>query len=258
MKKIISYVLIAIVAASAAGCSSKPETQNGWETMNLHGDVKSLLSVAYEPMEAPGGVMMGAPLNYAQSHFYYEFNKDGFVTRNEWYLYDSVTSWDEYYYGADGKLEKIFSKSVYYDGETSIEVDWINATDYVRRTYDENHEMMMEEDVKASKDKIHSIVNGAGGEQDTEYITYFKNGRVARVENKSDDSVASMEYEYNDKGDEVSLVTYMDGELFGKLSFEYLEYDKNDNWIKRVVYEQYEDGDGIPVEFTQRTIEYYK
>lgn len=258
MKKIINYVLIAIVAASAAGCSSKLETQNGWETMNLHGDVKSLLSVAYEPTESTDGIMMGAPLNYAQSHFYYEFNKDGFVTRNEWYLDDSVASWDEYYYGADGKLEKIISKSIYYEGDALTEVAWDNATDYIRRTYGENHELMMEEEVKASKDKIHRIVRGSGGEQNTEYITYFKNGRVSRIENKSDDSVASMEYEYNDKGDEISLVTYMDGELFGKLSFEYLEYDKNDNWVKRVAYEQYEDGERIPVELTQRTIEYYK
>lgn len=258
MKKIFyAFALLLAVVGALACTSSQSETHNGRKSMNLRGEVKSLRSVAYEPKESSGGIMRGEPLDYAQSDYYYEFNQDGNVTRNEWYVGGTVVSWDEYTYDADGKLEKIVLQSVYYAGDSTTKVEWENDTDYIRRTYGDDGEMMLEEVIKASKDKIERTVKGKDGKPDTKYVTYFEKGHILRMENKSGGNAAKMEYEYNDKGVESSLTTYIDGEVFGRLEFEYLEFDKGNNWKKRVVYETSEDGERMPVEFTQRTIEYF-
>lgn len=259
MKKLIYTVAIAAaVIVLVTGCSGKSEIQNGWKSMNLRGDVKSLRSIGYEPLQTADSVVKGEPLDYSQSDFYYEFNPEGFMTRSDWYTGGSVSTWDEYSYDEEGKLEKVVSRSVDYDGDATAEIEWTNDTDYIRRTYDNAGKVVKEEVVTVSKDKKERITKGANGVVEAEFITHFDKGRVSRVESKAQGRVVSMEYNYNDKGAESSLVTYESGKKVGELRLEYPAYDEKDNWTERIGYDIFDDEQGTPVELTERTIEYYK
>jgi hypothetical protein len=86
--------------------------------------------------------------------------------------------------------------------------------------------------------------------------TYKYDEKGNNIEGNWYDSDGSLEYKYtfehDDKGNEIEMKDYnSDGSLDYKQTFDY-EYDKSDNWIKKVSF-----NNGKPETVKERLIEYY-
>ena len=83
--------------------------------------------------------------------------------------------------------------------------------------------------------------------------TYKYDKKGNKIEDNSYDSDGSLNskttYKYDEKGNMIEYNT--DGRFGEKYTYKY-EYDKNNNWIQQVTYE-----DNKPIQITERIIEYY-
>ena len=83
--------------------------------------------------------------------------------------------------------------------------------------------------------------------------TYEYDEKGNNIERNWYDSDGSLNYKYTYKYDEKgNMIEYnTDGRFGEKYTYKY-EYDKNNNWIQQVTYE-----DNKPIQITERIIEYY-
>lgn len=282
MKKVFLGILALLLCAS---CSN---SKNSLYYANLKGKVKTLKTVTYEAQYKFGEVEKGEIVTYPPDHplKYYQnigvfidrYNKRGNLEHSERFDTDMrLESKTEYFWESgwmmgyktlyvDGSIDEWSCKrdkkygqiieetcsSEWHDYKTvcTIREDDDEMTDWVRDN--EYHDEFLKgrpqqekgsyRTIRKNGEVYQKIIYNEAGEE-TSTVTYGERERIETVQN---DDGSSVTFEYNDLGDVVKMVD--SGEEY---AFEY-EYDKHDNWIKRITYK----GD-TPLYIEEREIEYY-
>lgn len=244
----------AVLALSAVSCS-EPEAENTLASMNLHGPVETVATSAYMAVERDGSIEKGEPADYAGMNGLYRFSENGYLEYAESYSGGDLSSWCDYYYDADDRLERIECHSVFFNGDTAVSVEWLNATDYISRTYDEKGAQVAENSYSRSGNRS---VERVAALHDTVTIDIrYRRGRPVEERRLSTDYAVLSEYDYDSKGNESAVVKYMDGQKVSDVRMKYDSWDENGNWLRRVRYEAGEDGDTEPFLVEVRRISYY-
>ena len=284
MKKVLLGILALLLCVS---CSNR---KNSLYYDNLKGKVKTLKSVTYEAKYKFGEVEKGEIVSELWEHplgrysygniglFIKHYDKKGNLELSERFDTElELESKTEYFWEKgwimgyktryeDGAIEEwsckrnkrygeiieetLSSEWLDYKTVRTIREDDAEMTDWVRDN--EYHDEFLEGRPQQEKGSYKTIrkkgevlqriyYNEAGEETST--VTYGERERIMTVQN---DDGSSVTFEYNDLGDVVKMVD--SGEEY---AFEY-EYDKHDNWIKRITYK----GD-TPLYIEEREIEYY-
>ena len=226
MKKIILAILSVLRLVSC----KQSEKKNDLTEENLKGKVKSIKETPYEAVDKFGQIEKG---NVLYDDFIFPFT-----------IYDEKgNKIEEYHYDEDGNLS---SKDTYeYDEKgNNIERNWYDSDGRLgyKLIYKYNEKgNIIEENYYDS--------NGSLSYKTT--YKYDKKGN--KIEDNSYDSDGSLNskttYKYDEKGNMIEYNT--DGRFGEKYTYKY-EYDKNNNWIQQVTYE-----DNKPIQITERIIEYY-
>lgn len=230
--------------------------KNDVEKMKLYGKVKSLRKISYKVVEKYGDIYKGDISYKYSSNVDCKFNEDGVIMEENMYdSYDgSLETKKIYIYDDKGnKIEEIYNNSEgfptvkkkykYDDKGNNIELngyrfDGILSSKYTHTFDDKGNEIESNSynpDDGTLKYKMFKRYDIFGNL--ILISQHYPNGKLYH----------KLTYKYDDKGNKIELNKY--GK---KYTFKY-EFYENNNWIKRIDYE-----DGIPITIVERTIEYYK
>lgn len=282
MKKVLLGIMALLLCVS---CSHR---KNSLYYENLKGKVKELKTVTYEAKYKFGEVEKGEivtlpsdhPLRYYQKIgvFINHYDKKGYKAYMEvfnedlereskvkyQYEKDYVMSYKTYYEGGgmdeweckrdkkNGEVIEETYKSEFYDYKTVCTnrkddaemTDWVNDSEY--------HDGFSEEKTKHEKGSFRTIRKNGEVFQRIDYneagkeISTFTFGERKRIMSIQRSDSTSVTFEYNKNGDVVKMVDSGEEYVFN------YEYDKHDNWIKRITYK----GE-TPLYIEEREIEYY-
>ncbi len=261
--KLNKLAIITIVILTLFNCANKKQ-KDDWEIDGLKGKVKSYSHFTYKAIDQFGVIEKDEMIReYLFQNFqvlYDEkgnmieenrYKSDGSLDRKSIYKYDKKGNVIEgNKYESDGSLD---SKNIYkYDKkgnkieENRYKSDGSLDEKYTFK-YDEKGNMIEENRCKS------------GGSLDKKYTYKYDNKGNMIEENryKSDNRLESRNiYKYDDKGnmieDDWTYILFNGEEKITKRSYTY-EYDKHENWTKRIEFK-----DEFPKEITEREFEYYE
>ena len=218
MKKII-------LATLSASCNQS-EKKNDLTEENLKGKVKSIKETTYKAVDKFGQIEKGDVLN----NYFNIYNEKGNKIEDNFYDSDgNLSSKDTYEY--DEKGNNIEKNN--YDSDGSL-----------------NSKTTYKYDKKGNKIEDNSYDSDGSLNSKTTYKYDEKGNNIEKNNYDSDGSLNSKTtYKYDEKGNMIEYNT--DGRFGEKYTYKY-EYDKNNNWIQQVTYE-----DNKPIQITERIIEYY-
>ena len=249
MKKLILLLFIPLVFS----CSD--DKKNDLDELKLNGKVKSLKEITYSAVEK-----FGEPV------------KNTFLNENE-YLFEKNGNIAEIRY--EFEFQEGFSyKNIYEDNGNLIERNQYKNSGELevkfKFKYDDNGNMIQYNQYNKDGDLEHIGKNKfdeAGNwieqnyyDNDGELKSNWKNkydddgNMIEQKEfNKNGELESNRKIKYDDKGNMVYESRYDEnGELEYGTEYEYKEFDREKNWVKRIGYE-----DGKATEITEREIEYY-
>jgi hypothetical protein len=207
--------------------------QNDWNRFGLNGKVKTY-SEKYYDVEKRFGEWETA------DNEYFSQNKVIFDENGNY-------QWIEYLYSDDELFGKL--KPTYENGKVVEEI-----------YYDEDGELISKTKITyISKNDLEFISYNVEGKITTEGKSNFEKNKVINQTYKiyEDDKITNeytVIFEYNQDGNLISQrQTDKKGEIFFK-KFEYLSFDKNKNWLKRL---DYKSDKSEPENIVIREIEYY-
>lgn len=255
MKSIVAVVACAY-AAVAAGCARIPD-ENTLDFLNLKGEVKVASSRVYTAAERGGEVLKGERADYAGMNSIRRFDRKGRLVQVETFgSSEDITSWEDYFYAPDGRLDKVVLHSVFFNGDRTAELEWSDDTGYLRTTYDEQGDTVAQERFTRKGNRTQRMVASA---QDTVVVvTRYRKGRPGVSERLSAGGSVETRYEYGRKGDPTAVISRIDGAVCVRDEMEYTAYDKRGNWTERVYYEIDDEGKRFPAYIEERRIEYYR
>ncbi len=231
IKNYLKIIFLLIIFGAFTSCSKN----NDRSKFGLNGKVKSYLEMHYEA-EMKFGEWNKEDIKY-DGHHKVLFNKDGYYQWIEYLDDDNELTGkliptrekgkliEESYYDKDGKLN---SKTII--------------------THDSNNELKF-------------VAYNEDGEKTSQGKSFFENNRVIRqeyqtFENDKIENEYTVTFEYDKDWNLISQKqTNKKGKLTYFRKYEYLSFDKNDNWTKRLVYDS-EQGEE-PDEIVIRKYEYY-
>lgn len=237
-------------------CSNIIGQRNDLEKLNLNDNIKSIREFSYQAFEKFGDIQKG---------------KTGFSYYN---IYNRMgNKVEDNRYNPNGDLEKLYIYKYNNNGNRIEQIQFLSDSSIIRKiTYKHDKKGNIIEDnsytIEGKLDKTYTFKYDDKGNviEDNSYtsdriliktFTYKYDENNYKIENSRFASDGNLEkkhtYKYNSKGNviENNCYTY-DGSLLRKYSYNY-KYDINDNWIKKIEYEN-----EIPKYIIEREIEYYK
>ncbi len=232
-KKYIVIPILFIAFAMLSSCAKKTH----WSSYELHGEVKKYTENQYEPVKKLGEWHKGESLGYQS--FSKSFSEEGDFERADFF----------------DKNNKLLTYMIpkKENGKIVEEVTYDVAGEFqVKTVYTYLSETKIEFTSYASyKDELVEVAVGT---------LYLKNGKRIRRDFKTlhDGEVeyeVSMKFLYTKNGMTSGIEkTYPDGNSV-TVKLQYLEFDDQNNWTKRLDYSSKEDT--IPKKIVIRTYEYY-
>ncbi|MDN5291784.1 MAG: hypothetical protein PWQ06_2023 [Anaerophaga sp.] len=223
---------ILVILGLLISCSHNRNNDRG--KLGLNGDVKFFFERQYEAEMKFGNWQEGDIENYGHNKVY--FTKDGFIEFID-YLNDEDELTSKYVPELkDGKVVK----EIYYDEDG--ELLYINEINHI------------------SKKELKFVGYNKDGEKVSEGISIFGNNRIEKIKHKEfEDGKVSGEFtttfEYDQDGNLiVQKEVNKSGEILQHYRYEYLSFDTNNNWTKRLEYSSDSDK---PDRITIREYEYY-
>lgn len=265
VKQIFVTLLLVIIAPFIFGQSKH---KNTWSTMQLKGNVKNIEVIEYnvnEEIAENFGEIQPSKKNSSSSIFF-----------------DSVGNTMEYnrYYGSG----VLIVKNIYKYDSIGIAIEMnsfderkmnINNTKFIRDTANNiieknifNPNGSLEEKRTFKFDEKGNIIEEKHFDENDKLVFHLASlfdNRDRQIENKFFDSKGSLtatETCYYDKNDNIIEAKYSEPKKLetSKLGFVY-EFDKNGNWIKRILYNKEviinNQKSDFPRSITTRKIEYY-
>lgn len=257
MKNLNFYIII-FLSLLCFSCFSDEEVMNDLKKNNLKGKVKSMEEAVYDVVEKDGEIEK-SNLNWKHLIVY---NREGNKMMKKTYKLDGSVE-DVYMYKYDRKgrlIEELgtdaageySTKMVYeYDDKGRMIEDNLWTPEYAHpistSTYEYDEKGMLTESIIWYTSKKNRVMwkyvyeyNDKG--QESVSKTYKEDGSLERKNI----------FEYNNKGDMISMVVESDRFDPSRHTYNY-EYDEKGNWIRRIQTDQ-----GEPYQIIERTIEYYE
>lgn len=264
MKNKIVIVLTLII--SLVSCENKKELNNDLKEFNIYGNVKQIKNKYYGAKESFGEIEKGKFNGVLIKIFNYEgnqikeknYNTDGSVNVKIIFKYNNKgLKTEERPYGKDGtpynyfnysynNVNQIISETLFHISKKTI----IHKDSF---EYDKKGNLITETSYNSKKMQAVSRYKYDGLSRKIEYNYYGINGLLKWIrkynyddnnrllENISIDSYSKemkrkTGYKYDDFGNVNEKSEYdADGSLKERTVYEY-EYDKNNNWIKKITY----------------------
>lgn len=226
-----------------------------WDSPNLHGAVKIVVTRAYKVTERDGKTERGVRSVHPDDNKTFRFDSAGLLSSIEYFSGGDLTGWNEYRYDVDGRLAKILYHSVFFNADSVSTVEWLDDKDYIRRTCNEAGTEIAEERFSRRGNRSYRTVL-AGGDTST-VNTLYRRQRPVKVEHISAGNVSKMKYVYDNKGNESRIENYVNGERSGITEIGYNGYDEAGNWTERTIYSVEERDLRVPLQIEVREIEYY-
>lgn len=230
-KNYFKIPMLLITIGLLTSCSNN----NDWNRFGLNGKVKTYLERYYEA-EKRFGEWENGDIEY------YGHNRISFDSEGNY-------QWIEYLDDDNELSAKLIPKRE--NGEVIEEA-----------YYDEDGELISKTKIiHNSKDELEFIAYDKDGEKTIQGKSYFANNRIIKQQYQTfEDNKVKEEYavvfEYDKDGNLVSQKqTDKKGEITYFLKFEYLAFDENKNWTKRLNYDS-EEGEE-PENIVTREYEYY-
>jgi len=267
MNKLFLFILITYSVSIAQNKSTLSKER-------LYGKVKVLLTTEYNVDEKFGKLIKGET-NYAKKYFY---NNKGFKVKLIIYgRKGDPFEIKEYHYNSKDELCKYTIQDAWKKKpETEIEklLDYSYSSYEVLYKYDKNENIIEDNlGIFYSETRFNSGINKYHYDAKNKKIRralYNKPGKINyawEFKYDSDDNLIEQlglsgngyvdektVFNYNSKNDIILKSIYNgEEELVLKSSCEYLEYDNNKNWTKRIVY-----NNDIPLVIEERDVQYYK
>ena len=208
IKRLIKTLMTFLAFSIVISCSN----QNDWSRFALQGKVKSTYEKYYEA-EQKFGEWQAGDINY-WGHNKISFDNSGrFMTKE---------SFDE-----DGELRGKYVPS-FVDGDIIEGIEYDDEGDLLTK--------YLFEHISANEIKITTYNNE--GEPISYTTEFLKDGRTTKSVNQNrDNEKTTIEFIYDKNGDLTTQVYYLPtGEKILEMKYEYLEFDKNGNWTKRLDY----------------------
>lgn len=224
--------------------------------MNLRGPVKSVAIRGYEVVEREGKIERGVLTNRADINKTFRFDSTGFVTSAECFIGGDLTGWNEYFYNADNRLERIVWHSILFNAGNISVVEWVDGNDYIIRTCNEEGTEISQERFSRRGNRCRSTTVSSGDTVTAK--THYRKHRPVEVERRMGDYTVKLEYVYDRKGNESVVRNYIDGEDAGMTQIEYNTYDEAGNWTERILYTVDVSGCRVPLMMEVRELEYYR
>jgi len=230
-KKYTKILLLITAFGILTSCARKTD----WDLYALEGKVKTYMESYYEPEMKFGEWVKGKPEKFR--NYSVDFNTDGIYTGMD-FLDDNNELRERLIAKSEnGKLQEElrYGKDGEYIGETKF--NYMSDSKLEFTSYDKNGEI---------------IAQGT---------SFLENDKVIRRDYKViDDGKVSfefrMQFEYNEKGDIKSMREETEDGEVKKYAHKYLEFDDQNNWIKRLDY--VDDISETPDKIIIRSYEYYK
>lgn len=230
-KNYFKIPVILIIIGFLSSCSNN----NDWNRFGLNGKIKTYLERYYEA-EKKFGEWENGDIEY------YGHNRVFFDSEGNY-------QWIEYLDDDNELSGKLIPKR---ENEDIIE----------EVHYDEDGKLNRKTKIiHNSKDELEFIAYNEEGEKTTQGKSYFANNRIIKQQYQTfEDNKVKEEYtvvfEYDKDGNLVSQKqTDTKGEITYFLKFEYLAFDENKNWTKRLDYDSEEGAE--PENIVIREYEYY-
>lgn len=234
MEKIILVILSVLCLVSC----NQSEKKNDLTEENLKGKVKSITENTYEAVDKfgqieKGDVLVDSSAVYTDDGHFKIYNEKGNKIEGNIYF-------------SDGRLHPKYTYK-YDENRNKIEENYYNSNGrlYFKYTY--------KYDKKGNK--IEGNIYFSNGKLDKK-VTYKYDEKGNIIELNGYNSDGSLLYKYTYKYDKKENIIEKNrynsnGSLDEKYTYKY-EYDKNNNWIQQVVYEN-----NKPIGIKERIIEYY-
>lgn len=249
--KMCAVLLSAVVAA---GCSRGGE-EHALQALGLQGRVRSVVASAYRTAECDGGTEQGSRTEDAGANAAYRFDEAGNLVSAEYLPGGVLSGWEDYVYAADGRLERIVSRSVGYGGDRTVICEWGDGGRCVRYTYDEQGRQRGEEHLRRRSGRFRSVAVSYG---DTTVVTIrYRKGRPVREERRGPAGTTVKEYAYDRAGNPVRTVSFVGGQKEEIAEMEYASFDGEGNWIGRTIRRTDAQGACISCVREERVIAYY-
>jgi YD repeat-containing protein len=224
------------IAVAVCVLLSSCAKRTDWNMFGLRGEVKSYKETHYQPEKKGDTWQKGAKMEYGHSKV--TFEKTGKYTSMEFIFNDNTL------------LEKMVPER---KGESIVEYRYDSEGKVIGRSEIEN----------ISEEEFAFISYDEKGKKISEGSTFFKNHAVVKQEleifNPSGEvrDKVIVTFKYDDDGNLVShKQTNGNGDVPYHYRYKYLEFDKYNNWIKRLDY-SHEGKGNIPERMAVRSYEYY-
>ncbi|MEM6718138.1 MAG: hypothetical protein AAF611_02380 [Bacteroidota bacterium] len=232
MKKYPKITLLLVTALVLSACSNSSKTD--WDLYELNGKVKTYLESYFEPVQKFGEWQTGKPQEFG--NYSVTFTEDGTYKQMD-------------FFEKNNKLrERVIAKQE--NGKVVEELKYNEDGDFRGKT----------SYTYLSDTKVEFVSYDENGEEIAMGKTYLKDGKIVRREFKTLYN-GRIEYElrvkfmYDANGRSTAIEqSYGEGES-KTTKFEYLEFDKQNNWTKRLDF--VDDNTETPEKIVTRTYEYY-
>ena len=254
MKK-IQLLLICLPILFSCGCNKK---KNHLELEGLKGKVKEVTITISNVKESFGDI----EITDIKEKIKLRYNEDGYTTEKfkidknrevNWeYIYDEDGRWIEMYQSVNGENGYIW-KYKHDDDGNHIEADMYEIStviDYNERFY---YKMKSKLDEDGNQIEV-NYYNEDGELTQTANFQYDEDGNEIE-ETISHNRLPTLmtKYRYDEDGNLIAEEKYENGDWDEAFSYESYEFDKENNWIKYITYNQ----QATPVSITEREIVYY-
>lgn len=252
------------------------ENNNDLDNFNLEGNIKEIIETNFNVKEYFGDIektdilstsikkfdeegycvkyeYKGDDLNWIHK---YKFDEDGNKIETKFYTDGELKSKDKYKYDEDRNC--IERKSYNPDGELVSKIKFKNDDDgncIEQKSYNPDGELDSKSKAKYDEDgnKIEAIHYTDDELKSKEKYKYDEDGNPIKIEWDYSTSTYKYKYKYDEDGNKIEMTNYIDGELISKHKYKYDEYDKENNWIIMIEY----DESDTPLSITEREIDYY-
>ncbi|NDW19861.1 hypothetical protein D0T53_13225 [Dysgonomonas sp. 216] len=266
-------------------CTTPPKEINDWEKQELKGKVKSVRTVNLKANERESAK------REITSSSYSEFNENGYLTRlmRDYFTQGEFSSSSEtHYYYEDNMLKRTESDNgttftYKYISPTEIEhySSWGGAPERETKRFDKSG-YLIESKIESTIDNTYNcnkytytydnkknliskswyFISNLGNNKDslrnkTEY-QYSSNNQLIKTISETYGSILELSetiHKYDDKGNIVSEMVNEEKGNSKQSFFITYEYDSQNNWIRRAVYNN--ERDYLPLHELQREINYY-
>lgn len=257
-----------------SSCENKKNNDLG----NLKGKVKKITRTEFDIKEYLGDI---EKTDIITKHIL-KFNEDGYCIKSDFYFVqsdnilkgkfdeygncieqtsnnlDGVLEWKiKYKYDEDGNCIEQKKYNEAGEMESKIKLKYDEYGNCMGQTsYNLDGELEWKNKYKYDEDGncIEQNSYNSDGELESKYKYKFdEDGNLIKNELESNNLKTTQKYKYDEDGNEIEETFYRDGELKVKFKFKYDEYDKENNWINRIRY----DESDTPFSITEREIDYY-